>query len=239
MKKKILALCVCVSMLAIAVIGGTVAYFTDTDLASNTFTVGSVKILLDEAPVSKDGYRYVADFTADRISGNKYELIYPGAVLPKDPVVHNIGKNDAYVRVKISITNGIVFLPTVADNDTYSETLYIEVFMNLIGGKLGEGWAVTDSSDGLEAILSGETTYEITVTYTEKLAAKNDGDTDDTTPVFENLYIPTSWSQDDSRISLIQENGFNMTVTAEAIQAEGFDSAEAAFAAYDGEAANN
>lgn len=48
MKKKILALSVCVVMLAVAIVGGTLAYFTDTDDATNTFTVGKVDITLNE-----------------------------------------------------------------------------------------------------------------------------------------------------------------------------------------------
>ena len=48
MKKKITALCLAVAMLAVAVIGGTLAYFTDTDSRENVFTVGSIKIKLHE-----------------------------------------------------------------------------------------------------------------------------------------------------------------------------------------------
>lgn len=49
MKKKIVALSLCVAMLAIAIIGGTLAYFTDTKTETNTFTVGNVKIDLIES----------------------------------------------------------------------------------------------------------------------------------------------------------------------------------------------
>ena len=41
MKKKILAMCLCVAMLAIAIVGGTLAYFTDTDTQTNVFTNGT------------------------------------------------------------------------------------------------------------------------------------------------------------------------------------------------------
>ncbi len=49
MKKKITALCLCVALLAIAVVGASLAYFTDTKSATNTFTVGNVKIELLES----------------------------------------------------------------------------------------------------------------------------------------------------------------------------------------------
>ena len=48
MKKKIIALCLVVALAATAVIGGTLAYFTDTDEETNTFTMGNVQIDLKE-----------------------------------------------------------------------------------------------------------------------------------------------------------------------------------------------
>ena len=49
MKKKIIAISLIVAMLAVAIIGGSLAYFTDTDAATNTFTVGNVDIDLIES----------------------------------------------------------------------------------------------------------------------------------------------------------------------------------------------
>ena len=49
MKKKVTALCLCVALLAVAVVGASLAYFTDTKSATNTFTVGNVKIDLIES----------------------------------------------------------------------------------------------------------------------------------------------------------------------------------------------
>lgn len=48
MKKKILSIALVVAMLAIAVIGGTLAYFTDTDSAKNVMTIGNVSIIQNE-----------------------------------------------------------------------------------------------------------------------------------------------------------------------------------------------
>ncbi len=47
-KKKILVLAMTLSMVAILAIGGTIAYFTDTDAKTNTFTTGKVDITLVE-----------------------------------------------------------------------------------------------------------------------------------------------------------------------------------------------
>ena len=49
MKKKLTLVVTCVVLVAAMVIGGTLAYFTDTKSAENTFTVGNVKIELLES----------------------------------------------------------------------------------------------------------------------------------------------------------------------------------------------
>ena len=49
MKKKLLSLALVVVMAATAIVGTTLAYFTDTDAEKNTFTVGNVKIDLIES----------------------------------------------------------------------------------------------------------------------------------------------------------------------------------------------
>ena len=55
MKKKITAIFLCVALVAIAVVGASLAYFTDTDEATNTFTVGNVKIDLLESKFHREG----------------------------------------------------------------------------------------------------------------------------------------------------------------------------------------
>lgn len=55
MKKKITAIFLCVALVAIAVVGASLAYFTDTDNETNTFTVGNVKIDLIEQQRGKNG----------------------------------------------------------------------------------------------------------------------------------------------------------------------------------------
>ena len=55
MKKKITALFLCVALAAIAIVGASLAYFTDTDNETNTFAVGNVKIDLIEQERGKNG----------------------------------------------------------------------------------------------------------------------------------------------------------------------------------------
>ena len=55
MKKKLLVLGLCVALAAIAIAGASLAYFTDTKSATNTFTVGNVKINLIESTYHRTG----------------------------------------------------------------------------------------------------------------------------------------------------------------------------------------
>ena len=105
-KKKITILAL--SLIAVFAAAITLAYFTDqSSQVTNTFTMGNVEIILDEALVvpttGPSGTTWAADEEADRVLNNTYENIYPGAVLPKDPTVQNTGSNPAYVRVKVTV----------------------------------------------------------------------------------------------------------------------------------------
>ena len=55
MKKKLTAIFLCVALAAIAIVGASLAYFTDTKSATNTFTVGNVKIDLIESQFHREG----------------------------------------------------------------------------------------------------------------------------------------------------------------------------------------
>ena len=98
MKKKILALSLCVVMLAIAIVGGTLAYFTDTKSATNTFTVGNVKIDLIE---QQKGAKGLETFNQDKVlvPGKSND----GNAVSKIVTVKNTGNNDAWVWVDLKI----------------------------------------------------------------------------------------------------------------------------------------
>ena len=63
MKKKLTAIFLCVALAAIAIVGASLAYFTDTDSATNTFTVGNVKIDLIESKFHREGNDNSGDTT--------------------------------------------------------------------------------------------------------------------------------------------------------------------------------
>lgn len=90
LKKKIIALALVAALGASAAIGGTLAYFTDTDAKTNEFVVGNVNINLIE------------DFDEDAAKD-----LLPGRDIEKLVAVQNTGVNDAYVRVHIAIPQAL------------------------------------------------------------------------------------------------------------------------------------
>ena len=118
MKKKIVALMLCIAMLAIAVVGGTLAYFTDNKEVTNTFTVGNVKIELTEPEWKESGFEDAPE-------------VYPGEALAKDPTVKNIGANPCFVRIKVE---GLDCLGEEAGKIIY-RTKYVD-------GALGTDWVL-------------------------------------------------------------------------------------------------
>ena len=121
MKKKILATCLVVCLLATAIIGTTLAYFTDTDGKTNTFTVGNVDITLTEPNWDISG------------AGDAPE-VYPGEPLAKDPTVTNDGKNPCFVRIKVTGLDCLMPEGMITFRTDY------------VDGKLGDGWV--DGADG-------------------------------------------------------------------------------------------
>lgn len=109
MKRKILALMLAIAIIAVAVIGGTMAYFTDTDAATNVFVMGNIDITLheDNSPTEQlrddetDADGNVADDAYRAWLSEKDQLFFPTVTLEKDAWVANDGVNDAYVRVYV------------------------------------------------------------------------------------------------------------------------------------------
>lgn len=101
MKKKIVSVCLVVCLLATAIIGTTLAYFTDEKAVTNTFTTGDVTIKLEETDVDTNG---VATGDGRKEEGNAYHLL-PGKTYIKDPIVTvNAGSEECYVFVRVNNT---------------------------------------------------------------------------------------------------------------------------------------
>ena len=115
-KKTILVAAIAVMLVAALVVGGTLAYFTDTKTETNTFTVGNVKIDLNEQQGNEDGtglVPYDDGKTLMPIVGSAQGEKYPhGQPIAKNYVdkivtVTNTGKSDAYVRAYFAIPSAL------------------------------------------------------------------------------------------------------------------------------------
>ena len=276
MKKKITAIFLCVALVAIAIVGASLAYFTDTKSATNTFTVGNVKIDLIESKFHREGndnsgdttipdptntasgMKYVTDghkaFTDEEIKEDattyvqeylnvKGSNMVPGRGVAKCPYVVNTGANDAYIRIRVMV-------PSAANNDfvavkdggvitnQWCSTAFINgEFIDKKGG----GWDNAPAIDKA-SVTKDRVTYDVyTFTRKEPLAAgamtewnvwnfigiNKDATAADIQKAINAGAIKTF--KTDSSVTLT----LNVLVEADAIQAEGFDNATEAWAAFD------
>ena len=212
-KKRFVAILLCVTLVALAAIGATFAYLTDSKTVNNTFTMGNVAIKLDETNVN--------DPTGARVTSNAYN-VYPGAVVTKDPIVHNTGKNAAYIRATVNVSNWMNLCAAYYPESGFEFTKPgYEKSLELLVGTLGEGWSVVGVEAG-DTFTIGQFDAKFILKYDGKLAAG-----DDTTAMFQTVTIPAGI--DNANTDSFKE----VKVVAQAIQADGFDTWEAAFAAYD------
>ena len=274
MKKKVTALCLCVALLAVAVVGASLAYFTDTKTATNTFTVGNVKIDLIESRFHREGndnsgdtsipdptqtasgMKYVTDghkaFTDDEIKadaanysayiGERGKNMVPGRNFAKCPYVVNTGANDAYIRIRVMVpsaaNNDFVAVKDggVITNQWCSSSFSTGEFIDKKGG----GWNNAPAIDKASVTKDGVTYDVYTFTRTEPLKAGAMTEWN----VWNFIGInKTATSADVEKaieagaIKVVETDGakvmtLNVLVEADAIQAEGFADAAAAWAAF-------
>lgn len=99
-KKSIALSLATLGVLGVLSAGSFMAYLTDTDTKTNTFTIGKVDIGLSETDYKEDSA----------------ENVVPNQVIAKNPVVTNTGKNKAVAFVTVEIP--IAKLTTVSDDGT-------------------------------------------------------------------------------------------------------------------------
>lgn len=99
--KKALLFTFCAVLLVVASVLGTMAYLTSSETVTNTFTVGKVNIKLDETEVKPDGSKK----SGERVQKNEYHLI-PGHTYIKDPTVTVLEDSEkSYVRMIVNVKN--------------------------------------------------------------------------------------------------------------------------------------
>ena len=245
MKKKITAIFLCVALVAIAIVGASLAYFTDTDKATNTFTAGGVEIKLIEQQRNA-AHTALEDFENGKNlmpivgSAQGEQETVGGVKLPtaknyvdKIMTIKNTGKSDAYVRIFVAV-------PTALQNgQTPNAPRYDVLHWNFNGDSCANGqW--TDEIVVANPTIINNVEYKIySRTYTTALKANEVT----ATPAYIGFYLDKTvdmnadgaytvdWGKGPEVINYDLSKGVEIPVFAQAIQADGFDSAEAAFAA--------
>lgn len=219
-KSKALLLTLCAVLLVTASVLGTMAFLTSTASVENTFTVGSVKITLDEAKVTTDGKPVEG---AARVAENSYKLM-PGHTYTKDPTIHvDAASEDCFIRAKVTLTNAsewIAIATKYADNKVE----------NIIKGTDDNIWWVSQPAVDNEKNTVTYTFVYKNESHTDELGKRIWTSTDSKDLVlFNEIVIPGGLTNDE----LAAVGSSNITVVAEAIQADGFETEAAAWAAFD------
>lgn len=244
-RSKALLTVLCAMLLVVVSVCGTLAYLTDKDEAKNTFTVGKVDIELDEAKVNDDGKPVddtgeVVDSPdeAKRVTENTYHLL-PGHEYTKDPTITvKAGSDASYVRALVSVSKAS------ATDDLIKELVNGEHISNISDVLVGLCY-VTESNNADQSnpwILAGNTvennirTYEFR--YYQTVSAVKNKENDDGTmsdadvvlpELFDKILIPGAVNN--TQISTLE--GLEIKVVANAIQADGFSTADLAWKAFE------
>lgn len=231
MKKKILTLCLVVALAATAVIGGTLAYFTDTDTETNVFTAGDIEIDIEEI------------FPEDELM--------PGTAtdnnLQKEVYVKNTGSNDAYMWIEVLIPAELDTLSDASKNDLHFN--YYDTYKDSEGNLVVCSSAVAKANGytGPEYVINevymGSTevegvSYNRYLHYTENDTAKA---TDEkTAALLAQVYMDKDIEQctENHEDCLVLKDGthyagaWELVINAYGIQSQGFDTIAEAINAY-------
>ena len=237
MKKKIFAITLCVAMLAIMVVSGTMAYFTDTQAQTNTFTAGKVDIILYETKVEKDTDKESERYgdlvsTGEKTQKDQTYHLFPGMTVDKDPTIRvEKGSEDAFIAAKVTVNN-------VAGKDVWSligVESYPEGHMLALQGFLSGGCAEVGAvpqedhplnlrngiyvyGDGTYSVWqevinnNDQYTYVFYVFIEEAMSAQEE------VVLFNQMHINPAWTNEDMEIM----NTMSIEVEAYGVQANGF-----------------
>lgn len=220
-------------------IGNTMAYFTENAVETNVFTTGDLDIGLKEPewnPEDNDG-----------------KNMYPGYTVYKNPTVKNItssknGDAPCYVRMCVEIQDNDG--NEIKDSETLTliyKTIYFDGSFDGAYDKKGgiatgliqdrvPGYSLTQLSK--YSMVNPLWTKDTSRSTASKLVfnymgEKGDGilNIGEESTLFTNIVIPTDWNQTEMQ----RVGGYQLKVTAQAIQSKGFASQQDAYRMLDEE----
>lgn len=251
-KKTILVAAIAVMLVAALVVGGTLAYFTDTKSADNTFTVGNVDIELLESSLHRENAGYVgtpgeklnpdnAELRSEvlKLGSNNTSPYKAGDTFYTDEQIKANAREYKCDNVMLNPGESYHKMPYVVN--TGKNAAYIRIRV-MIPAALDT--AILNSSMYTTTALNNK---EFTMAYDSTGTVERDG-------VMYNVYTftridplaageMTYWNvwgtihmdttATNEQIAQLLPNGtFNVLVEADAIQADGFANATDAFAAF-------
>jgi predicted ribosomally synthesized peptide with SipW-like signal peptide len=148
-KKKVRVGSLAAVIAGVMVTGGIMAYFSDGDTATNSFTIGKVSL----------------DLVEPNWDETKAEDILPNQEIAKDPQIVNDGVNDEYVFMEVQVP----YMTVQLENADGSTSSYVDV--ELFSYNVNTGWTeieeiATDTGNGSTAdnaaTVDGRKTYKST-----------------------------------------------------------------------------
>ena len=240
--KKILVTLLCAVLLVTGTVAVTVAYLTSTtEVATNTFTVGNVKIILNEADVDEDAFTndvnydhsYTTDegtVTVDRDTMNAYH-IFPNGTYDKDPMVSvKADSEDCYIRMIVTVsdiealkaampdfvaTDGTFLLQNVVNWDSQAWPFYE---YREISEKVDDTTTITKGVyefryEKMYSVPENATTVDVTSDITEE-----NGKYVQLEPLFTKITLPADINNEE----LAHLDNVTIDIVAHAMQADGF-----------------
>lgn len=193
-KKKVFALALSVCVVVLSIASSSIAYFTDTEEYTNTFTSGKVDISLK-----------VGDVTVNETNHSVADKAVPGTTIERVTSISvNSGSEDAYLGAVITITGGTTLLTSNPSGDN-GKIYAANLFKNIQGSVTVED-ANTDGA---------HTGFIVRIVFTGKYSVNGTTSTN----VFDGISIPDTWDQ--ANIETFKDVKLN--IVAYAVQSAGFD----------------
>lgn len=246
-KKTILVAAIAVMLVAALVVGGTLAYFTDTKSADNTFTVGNVKIDLLESSLHRENAGIANGATSDselwsdvaKEGSNNTSPYKAGDTFYTDAQIKanaekytcdnvKLNPGEYYHKMPYVVNTGKndayirirVMIPAALDTAILNSSMYTTTALN--------NKEFTKAYDNTGAVVRDGVKYNVyTFTRIDPLKAGE--------MTYWNVWgtIHMDTTATNEQIAQLLPNGtFNVLVEADAIQADGFANATDAFAAF-------
>lgn len=202
-KTKALVLALCAVLLVVTTVFATMAYLTSTDKVTNTFTVGKVNITLDEADVTPYGEFVFKNAEEKELADRVKENEYK--LIPGHTYIKDpvvhVAEGSENCWLFVKLENG---LNSIIDSE-FKDGIYEGTIENQMKEN---GWSLVEGTENIyyyKNIISAKST-QVDQKVFSRFKIKNDADV----ASYENKEI---------------------VITAYAIQADGFATAQAAWAA--------